>query len=472
MQPIKLDNLYLGINDDKMSFLSLMFIPMTHNKRLDSSFFENPITSEIAEVKHGETFPEIDGYVNGFLTLSVHQLNTLKKVSDFGDIHGDQQYERVSNPVTPKEIQNIRDWIQNVDHKNYDFPLSFLFRPIPSSFVEFAYKLKQVDNDNKLDFYDAIRTFYLYESNNKDSQLKIDILQKEKNYFYNVADNSISSVDKQSDRTKVEFNEDVILKSMMLPSVASRLSNNENIVKKTMMEFHQKTTQNNTDELSYLSSFLPSKTITYLYFIIDNMNSSNKNESNITLLDFIKQTDELIKDKLNLKIFDINEDDYNFHIHESKKQLLSNPVQFTNEMIDNSFIGQDLLPQIHSFLEEKIGTKGFSNDICQLEKENLPHHFHNFIMYRATELLNINLLNYKLNHGSTLEQEKQIIPMQLIMPSGNRWHEQLIKKIYFDEMDKNDVPYMLSVVDSKEKLENKSLDNQFKTTKKQKNVTI
>ena len=173
-----------------------------------------------------------------------------------------------------------------------------------------------------------------------------------------------------------------------------------------------------------------------------------------------------------MKIFDINEDDYNFHIHESKKQLLSNPVQFTNEMIDNSFIGQDLLPQIHSFLEEKIGTKGFSNDICQLEKENLPHHFHNFIMYRATELLNINLLNYKLNHGSTLEQEKQIIPMQLIMPSGNRWHEQLIKKIYFDEMDKNDVPYMLSVVDSKEKLENKSLDNQFKTTKKQKNVTI
>ena len=47
MENIKLDNLYLGINDNKMNFLSLNFIPMTHNKRLDSSFFENPITSEI-----------------------------------------------------------------------------------------------------------------------------------------------------------------------------------------------------------------------------------------------------------------------------------------------------------------------------------------------------------------------------------------------------------------------------------------
>ena len=56
MQPIKLDNLYLGINDDKMNFLSLIFIPMTHNKHLDSYFFENPITSEITEVKHSEKF--------------------------------------------------------------------------------------------------------------------------------------------------------------------------------------------------------------------------------------------------------------------------------------------------------------------------------------------------------------------------------------------------------------------------------
>lgn len=105
---------------------------MTHNKHLDSSFFENPITSEITEVKHGEKYPELDGYVNGFLTLSVHQLNTLKKVSGFGDIHGDTQYERVSNPIIPKEIQNIHNWMQDTNHRDYDFPYSFLFCPIPS----------------------------------------------------------------------------------------------------------------------------------------------------------------------------------------------------------------------------------------------------------------------------------------------------------------------------------------------------
>lgn len=87
MENIKLDNLYLGINDNKMSFLSLNFIPMTHNKHRDSSFFKNPITSEITEVKHGEKYPELDGYVNGFFTISVHQLNTLKKFIDWENFH-------------------------------------------------------------------------------------------------------------------------------------------------------------------------------------------------------------------------------------------------------------------------------------------------------------------------------------------------------------------------------------------------
>ena len=196
-------------------------------------------------------YPELDGYVNGFLTLSVHQLDTLKKVSGFGDIHGDQQYERVSNSATsmPKEIQNIHDWIENVDYKDYDFPMSFLFRPIPSSFVEFADKLKQADNDIKLDFYNTVRTSYLYDlHNDKDSDIKIDMLQKEKNYFYNSVDNSISSVDKQSDRIKVEFDEDTILKSVVLPSIVSKLSNNENILKRNMMEFYQKMTPPNNEE--------------------------------------------------------------------------------------------------------------------------------------------------------------------------------------------------------------------------------
>ena len=459
MENIKLDNLYLGINDNKMNFLSLNFIPMTHNKRLDSSFFENPITSEITEVKHGEKYPELDGYVNGFFTISVHQLNALKKVHNFGDVYGDTQYERVSNPVMPKEIQNIRDWMRDDNPRNYDFPYSFLFRPIPSSFVEFFNKLKQADNDIKLDFYHAVRTSYL------DDNVKIDMWQNEKNYFYNPIDNSINSVYKQNDRTKVEFDEDAILKSVMLPSIVSRLANNENILKRNMTEFYQNTMQNKTDELSYLSSFLPSKTITYLYFTLDNMNASNKNKSDITLPDFIKQTDELIKDKLTLVKQNPNEDD----IKESKKQLLSNPIKFTNEMIDNSFIGQQLLPEINKFLEAKIGKHGVKNDIDQLdrlEKENVRHHLHNFIMHRATELFNINLLNYRLDNGSNLEQEKQNIPTQLITPSGNRWHEQLVKKIYFDEMDKDGIEYMHSVVESKEKLD-KSLDDNLKTNRKQ-----
>lgn len=247
----------------------------------------------------------------------------------------------------------------------------------------------------------------------------------------------------------------------MLPSIASRLANNENILKRNMTEFYQNTMQNNTDELSYLSSFLPSKKITYLYFTLDNMNASNKNKSDITLTDFIKQTDELIKDKLTLKQ-NPNEDD----IKESKKQILSNPVKFTNEMIDNSFIGQQLLPEINKFLEAKIGKHGINNDVFQLEKENARYHLHNFIMHRSTELFNINLLNYRLDHGSNLEHEKQNIPTQLITPSGNRWHEQLVKKIYFDEMDKNGIEYMRSVVESKEKLD-KSLDDHLKTTRKQ-----
>lgn len=456
MENIKLDNLYLGINDNKMSFLSLIFIPMTHNKHLDSSFFENPITSEITEVKHGEKYPELDGYVNGFFTISVHQLNTLKKVHRLGEFpYEDKQYERVSNPTMPKEIQNIRDWMME---SNFDEQYKVqVFRPIPSSFVEFFNKLKQVDNDIKLDFYHAVRTSYLNDNGN----VKIDMLQNEKNYFYNPIDNSISSVDKQSDRIKVEFDEDAILKSVKLPSIVSRLANNENILKRNMTEFYQNTMQNNTDELSYLSSFLPSKTITYLYFTLDNMNSSNKNQSDITLPDFIKQTDELIKDKLTLVKQNPNEDD----IKESKKQILSNPIKFTNEMIDNSFIGQQLLPEINKFLEAKIGKHGVTHDIDQLdqlEKENVRHHLHNFIIHRATELFNVNLLNYRLDHGSNLEHEKQNIPTQLITPSGNRWHEQLVKKIYFDEMDKNSIEYMRSVVESKEKL-----DNNLKITRKQ-----
>lgn len=446
MESIKLNNLYLGINDDKMNFLSLMFIPMTHNKHLDSYFFENPITSEITEIKHGEKFPELDGYVNGFLTISVHQLNTLKKNHGYGEFpYEDKQYERISNPKMPKEIQNIRDWMQNVDYKKYDFHFSFLYRPIPSAFVEFAYKMKQADNDMKLDFYHAIRTSYL----NDKSNVKIDMLQNEKNYFYNLSDNSISSIDKQSDRVKIEFDENAILQSVMLPSIVSVLVNNENILKRNMVEFYQKVTHNNTDELSYVSSFLPSKTITYLYFTMDSMNSSNTNEAKINLPDFIKQVDKLIKAKLHLTESNINEDGLN----ESKKQL-SNPIKFTNELIDNSFMGQQLLPEINKFLEAKIGKHGVTKDIYQLEKENVTHHLHNFIMHRATELFNIALLNHQLDNGNNLEQEKQNIPTQLIAPSGNRWHEQLIQKIYFEEMDKNGIQHMRSVIDSKDKMEN------------------
>ena len=251
MENIKLDNLYLGISDDKMNFLSLNFIPMTHNKRLDSSFFKNPITSEITEVKHGEKYPELEGYVNGFFTISVHQLNTLKKVHRLGEFpYEDKQYERVSNPTMPKEIQNIRDWMME---SNFDEQYKVqVFRPIPSTFVEFADKLKQADNDIKLDFYNTVKTSYLYDlHNDKDSDIKIDMLQKEKNYFYNSVDNSISSIDKQSDNIKVEFDEDYVLKSTFLPYIASKFSNNEKILKINMMEFHQKITQNNEETLDY-----------------------------------------------------------------------------------------------------------------------------------------------------------------------------------------------------------------------------
>lgn len=119
-------------------------------------------------------------------------------------------------------------------------------------FVEFADKLKQVDNDIKSDFYDTVRNSYLYDLHqDKDSDINIDMLQKEKNYFYNPIDNSISSVDKQSDNIKVEFDEDYVLKSSVLPSIAIKLSNNENILKRNMMEFHQKITQNNEESLDY-----------------------------------------------------------------------------------------------------------------------------------------------------------------------------------------------------------------------------
>lgn len=45
----------------------------------------------------------------------------------------------------------------------------------------------------------------------------------------------------------------------------------------------------------------------------------------------------------------------------------------------------------------------------------------------------------------------------------NNW----LKKIYFDEMDKNGIEYMHSVVESKEKLD-KSLDDNLKTNREQK----
>lgn len=451
MEPIKLDNLYLGINDDKMNFLSINFRPFPSNPRSSSYFFTHPTTSEIIEVKHGEKFPEVDGYVNGFLDVIVQQRDTLKKDHEMG-------FKCVSNPdssssvLMPKEIKNIYDWRWNRDwmqDDRYDklenFHWSLLFRPIPSAFVEFAYKMKQADNDMKLDFYHSVRTSYL----NDKSNVKIDMLQNAKNYFYNLSDNSISSIDKQSDRIKVEFDEDTILKSVMLPSIVSGLVNNENVLKRNMVEFYQKVTHNKTDELSYVSSFLPSKTITYLYFTMDNMNSSNTNEAKITLPDFIKQVDKLIKAKLHLTESNINEDGLN----ESKKQL-SNPIKFTNELIDNSFMGQQLLPEINKFLEAKIGKHGVTKDIYQLEKENVTHHLHNFIMHRATELFNIALLNHQLDNGNNLKQEKQNIPTQLIAPSGNRWHEQLIQKIYFEEMDKNGIQHMRSVIDSKDKMEN------------------
>ena len=75
------------------------------------------------------------------------------------------------------------------------------------------------------------------------------MLQNEKNYFYNSVDNSISSVDKQSNRIQVEFDEDTILQSSVLPSIAIKLSNNENIFKKHMIDFYKKTTPNNEELL-------------------------------------------------------------------------------------------------------------------------------------------------------------------------------------------------------------------------------
>lgn len=54
--------------------------------------------------------------------------------------------------------------------------------------------------------------------------------------------------------------------------------------------------------------------------------------------------------------------------------------------------------------------------------------------------------NKRHKNGSNLEQEKQNIPTQLIAPSENRWHEQLIQKIYFDEMDKNGIQHIRSVI--------------------------
>lgn len=104
--------------------------------------------------------------------------------------------------------------------------------------------MKQADNDMKLDFYHAVKNSYLYDLHkDKDSDINIDMLQEEKNYFYNSVDNSISSVDKRNDRIQVEFDEDTVLKYSVLPSIAISLSNNENIFKKHMSEFHKK---NNT----------------------------------------------------------------------------------------------------------------------------------------------------------------------------------------------------------------------------------
>lgn len=264
MEPIKLDNLYLGINDDKMNFLSINFRPFPSNPRSSSYFFTHPITSEIIEVKKGEKFPEVDGYVNGFLDVTVHQCNTLKKVKIFGGVpYVDQQYERIFNSATsmPKEIKNIYDWRWNQDwmkDERYDklenFRWSSLFRPIPSAFVEFAYQMKQADNDMKLDFYHAVKNSYLYDLHkDKDSDINIDMLQNEKNYFYNSVDNSISSVDKQSNRIQVEFDEDTILQSSVLPSIVIKLSNNENIFKKHMIDFYKKTTQNNEESLDNIA---------------------------------------------------------------------------------------------------------------------------------------------------------------------------------------------------------------------------
>ena len=54
-----------------------------------------------------------------------------------------------------------------------------------------------------------------------------------------------------SSNIKVEFDEDYVLKSVVLPSIASKLSNNENILKRNMIEFHQKITQNNEESLDY-----------------------------------------------------------------------------------------------------------------------------------------------------------------------------------------------------------------------------
>lgn len=446
MEHIKLDNLCLDTQDEKIVFLSLNFIPFEQNSYSKPLFLKNPNTAEITEVKSGEKLPEIDGYVNGFFSLGVHGVKPKKDNVRRLGLNDGLYDKRTDDSPLPKTIVDIQNWIKE---SNFDEQIQQqIFRPVPSSFVELADKLQQLDNKMTVNFYEHGHSKISYDD------IKIDLLQKEKKYFYNSIDDSISSIDKQSLQIKVEFDEDSIVKSPFLPFMASLLANNEQKLKRMIIEFGKVQENNNKQDLSYLSSYSSPE-------VISDLDTMLMLVPNYTISKFVKQTDDIIKEHLQLKKDNMDDDSF----LKIKQKLLFNPMELSNDIIKNTFIETEILPTFKENMDAKITDDKFKNEINLLKQENMIQNINHFVINRAIELFNVALFKHKLNNGSTLEHEKQELQnkdVSVYVPH-KRWQSKYLKEIYFDKLDKQGIEHVYSVT-NKEQVEDVE-NNELKSTK-------
>ena len=236
--------------------------------------------------------------------------------------------------------------------------------------------------------------------------------------------------------------------------MASLLANNEQKLKRMIIEFGKVQENNNKQDLSYLSSYSSPE-------VISDLDTMLMLVPNYTISKFVKQTDDIIKEHLQLKKDNMDDDSF----LKIKQKLLFNPMELSNDIIKNTFIETEILPTFKENMDAKITDDKFKNEINLLKQENMIQNINHFVINRAIELFNVALFKHKLNNGSTLEHEKQELQnkdVSVYVPH-KRWQSKYLKEIYFDKLDKQGIEHVYSVT-NKEQVEDVE-NNELKSTK-------